>query len=727
MRQENSPGWTLTRIAQLRGVPMDAVRLQCALNEHGEHDDGAEAHAVVRRIVEYLGWPGVAVLAAPDRACLPLLVKTGSGEWGVLIDAAPGGGWILERNGVRLELEPKAVFAQVIQVFTPPVGQGAAQVGFAQQIRHALRKFRGTIAEAIAASFFINLITAVVSFFSLQVYDKVIPSRSMDTLEVMLMGVLLLIGLEWLMKQARSRVMDSAIAGIDAELSSEIFQRLLKVRLDRMPGSVGSLAGQLRGYEQVRAFYTASTLFSLVDLPAAVIFLAIICAVATPWLALVPLVMTVASIIFGILFRHRIKQLATNSIKESNMKTGLLVETVEGAETIKSSQGGWQFLSKWVGLCSRTIANDLRMRHTSEGLNYYLAASQQISYVCLVSLGAVFVTQGMMTMGGLIASSILGGKVLAAVMMVPNLMVQHAYARESINGIEAIYQLQTDNDGVSRPLTPTKLRGDYSLHGVAFAYPDSPPALRVTELQIRAGERVGILGPIGSGKSTMLKVIAGLYHPAQGRVLLDGLDISHIARESMSRQIGYLQQDHRLFQGTLRENLLVGVTDPGDDAIQEALRLTGLDQFVSAHPRGLELPIYEGGRGLSGGQKQLVAFTRMALNRPRILLLDEPTASMDDTLEHRCMQVLQSEAFAGCTLVVVTHKVALLPLVSRLVVLAGGQVLMDGPKDAVLDHLRQPKPVSQDTKLQTHEQVQSAAQANQVPVAAQYASGRMRS
>ncbi len=210
----------------------------------------------------------------------------------------------------------------------------------------------------------------------------------------------------------------------------------------------------------------------------------------------------------------------------------------------------------------------------------------------------------------------------------------------------------------------------------------------LTQLSIAPGERIAVLGPIGAGKSSLVRILSGLYHPREGRVLIDGLDLTQVSRHAINQQIGYLQQEHRLFQGSLRENLLIGLPDPGDEAILAAMRRTGMDRMVAAHPRGLELPIQEGGRGLSGGQKQLVAFTRLVLCNPSIYLLDEPTASMDDQQERQCLNVLREEAKAGKTMVLVTHKASILPLVSRVIVVVGSQIYRDGPRDEVLADLR---------------------------------------
>ncbi len=687
--EETSPlHWALSQLARQQGLPLDAVRLQAALKPM-EAPGRILQKQDIDRLARQLGWQKSKVLSRPDRAHLPLLVNSAQHGWGLLTDGLEGKQWTVRTSQGPVSTDDASDFKTIARLVPPDRSKLTGEDSFKTRLVSHLREFRGTIGEAITASLLINVLTAVVSFFSLQVYDKVIPSRNIDTLIVMFIGVIMLIGFEWLMKWARSQVMDRAVVGIDSRLSREVFERLLAVRLDQMPSSVGSLASQLRGYEQVRSFYTASTLFALVDVPAAIIFVIIIALIASPVLAFVPFFMAVVALSVGWLFRRRIQALAQSGVRESNMKTGLLVEAVEGAETIKAAQGGWRFLSKWIDLSSAAIGNDLKMRHTNDGLQYFLASIQQISYSCLVALGAWLVVQGNITMGALIASSILGGRVLAAVMMLPSLMVQHAHATAAADGIDGLYKLQTDHDPQVRPLTPGNLGGNYNVENVMFTYHrDAPPAVQVKQLQFKAGERVGILGPIGSGKSTLLKMLAGLYRPTQGRVLIDGLDMSHIAREALTRQVGYLQQDHRLFQGTLRENLLVGLPDPGDDVLKDVMSQTGLLQLVSAHPMGLDLPIFEGGKGLSGGQKQLLAFTRMVLARPNVMLLDEPTASMDDGLEARCLQVLQSPELANSTLLLVTHKMSLLPLVQRLVVVAQGRVVMDGPRDAVLAQLR---------------------------------------
>ncbi len=691
--------WALEKLAHAQGTAPDGLKLQASLQHLPEANDPLQLLPVVG---QRMGWGEPMVLDAPDRSQLPLLAHHPVLGWCVLADQDPLGRWVAltPKGSVAL---PGDQWARRAVLVPMQVGQGPLQTRseaapeerFEIQVAQTLRQYRGTLLEAIAASAFIGLLALMTSLYSMQVYDRVIPTRSEYTLVVLTAGVGLSILIELAMKYARSHVMDHVIVGLDNRLSRGIFQRLLQLRVDQLPPSVGSLASQMRGYEQVRSFYTASTLFTLVDLPLGILFLVVILFIGSPLVAAVPLIFAGLALYLGVRTRKRVDQLAKEGAAISNMKTGLLVEAVEGVETIKAGAGGWKFLSRWLSVNGQTIQNDLKMRHTTETVSYFSAGIQQVSYVLLVAAGAYEVMQGHMTMGALIGCSILSGRVLAPVMALPGLLVQSAHAKAAGEGLNKLYELKTDHHGVEQPLVPSHLRGHYTLEDVQFAYGSgnpmmpNPAAVLVPKLQIAAGERVAILGPIGAGKSTLLRLLSGLYHPQQGRVMIDGLDITQISREVVAREVGYLQQDHRLFQGTLRENLLIGMADPGDEAIIAAMNRTGMTRFVSAHPLGLSRPIAEGGKGLSGGQRQLVAFTRLILTNPDVLLLDEPTATMDDEQERVCLQALAQEANKGKTLVIVTHKPSVLPLVQRIIVVAGNRIVLDGPRDEILERIRQ--------------------------------------
>ncbi len=702
--------WALQRLAQLQGTHLAAAQLDAAFKALGHEPVALNDLAQICRALGTARCTPLRTQAVDANlpAQLPALAWSDQQGWGLVTDQLPTGEWVFEQDGLgsiawsnddaplehmaRVQLDAHKADA-ALQDDEQPGGV------FKKTLRAALKPYRGVLTEAALASVFINFLALGASLFSMQVYDRVIPSRSDHTLIILGLGVGLAIAIELAMKLARSHVMDRAVVGLDTRLSRTIFARLMAVRVDQLPGSVGTLASQLRGHEQVRSFYTASTLFTVVDLPMALLFAVMIAVVGSPLLVVVPLAFAVVSLLQGLLVRRRVDRLALEGAQATNRKTGLLVEAVESVETIKAGGGAWKFLARWQHIHHQTVQNDLRMRHTVENMSYLSAALQQISYAALVGCGALLVMQGDMTSGALIACSILSGRILSPVASLPNLWVQYAHAKAAIKGLEKLFELKTDNHQVERPITPQQLRGHFVFDHVEFAYPEAPPAIQIQQLEIKQGEHIGVLGPIGSGKSTFLRLLAGLYHPRTGRVLLDGLDVTQIHQQILSRHIAYLQQDTRLFEGTLRENLLIGLPDPGDDVLQQVLLRSGLIQWVSQHPRGLELPIYEGGRGLSGGQRQLLAFTRLLLCKPDVWLLDEPTASMDESQEQKCIQILQQEvkpvhsesidAKPRKTLVVVTHKASLLPLFDRIIILSGHQIVMDGPRDVVLAKLQQ--------------------------------------
>jgi ATP-binding cassette subfamily C protein LapB len=687
--------WAMQRLAQMQGGSLDMLSLNATA---AVLEQSAAPLQMLPLICHRMGLESPKMVKHPDQVHLPMLAYTPEVGWGVVVDRNARGQWVVmtPKGGKPVE-EAALKNATAILRLGPKVDLGfgfnffkqkSEKLTFFSHVQDALHLYRHELIEACLASAFIGFLALATSLFSMQVYDRVIPTRSEYTLVILSLGVLLSILIELAMKYARSHIMDYVIVGLDNRLSREIFNRLLLLRVDQIPASVGSLAGQMRGYEQVRGFYTASTLFTLIDLPLALVFLLVIMLIASPWVAVVPLVFGCVALVIGFSIRKKIMSQAKVGAALNNMKTGLLVEAVEGIETIKAGSGGWKFLSRWIGVNGNTIDSDLKMRSATESVGYLSATVQQLSYAGLVVAGSLVVMQGHMTMGALIASSILSGRILAPIMAIPGLLVQHAHAQAALEGLEKLYTLKTDHHGTDRPLVPSQIQGHFALQDIKFAYGDNPPALVIPKLEIQPQERIAVLGPIGAGKSTLLRLLSGLYHPQEGRVLLDHLDLAHISRQVVSQYVGYLQQDHRLFQGTLRENLLIGFPDPGDDALLNAMRRTGMDRFVASHPKGLDRAIMEGGKGLSGGQKQLVAFTRLVLCSPSVMLLDEPTATMDDEQERRCLQVLAQEAQAGKSMVIVTHKPSVLPLVSRIIVIAGNNIVMDGPRDTVLQQLQ---------------------------------------
>ena len=695
--------WAVSMMARIQGKTVDRLRLHEAVSNRQQElaalselpvDDLQVGdpkftqlwQKIVGSVVKIAGIDQIELQESPDAARLPALTWIPESGWGVIRNRTADNQWLLDFQGVMRAI-PVSQILPCIRIPFPKNEEGDHTNPAREMIRKEFLKQKSTFIESGFAGVLINLLALGVSLYSMQVYDRVIPTQGYSTLGVLTFGVAIALIFDIVIKFARSYLMESAITQMDSSLSRQIFARFLNVRLDQLPGSVGSLSGQLRGYETIRSFLSASTFYLFVDAPFGFFFILMIAIVGAPVVALVPLGFLLLAFAFGIVMRQKIETHATKSTDATNQKTGILVETIEGAETIKSGGGAWNALSKWIDTNDEALVHDMALRSISEKSNYLSAMLQQVSYIGLIATGAYLASEGNMTMGSLIACSILSGRAMGPVTQIPGLMVQAAHAKAALKNLERVFALESDNHAMERPLIPQSLKGQYHLERVHYAYPNAPKALLIQNLVIHPGEKVGVIGPVGAGKSTFLRILTGMHQAGEGRVLLDGLDIDQISRQFLSERIGYLQQDHRLFSGTLRENLLIGIPDPGDDVIRQVADRTGLLQVIANHPKGLDLMIAEGGKGLSGGQRQLVAFTRLLLSKPNVWLLDEPTASMDNATELRSMTALKTELRKEDTLVLVTHKPHLLAITNRIIVIAQHQVLMDGPRDEVLKKL----------------------------------------
>jgi ATP-binding cassette subfamily C protein LapB len=345
-------------------------------------------------------------------------------------------------------------------------------------------------------------------------------------------------------------------------------------------------------------------------------------------------------------------------------------------------------LSRWNNLSEDAIFDDIQIKHYSEMATYMAGFFQQVSYVAVVAMGAYLVsTTDQLTMGGLIATTILSGRVLSPISMLPNLLVQWGRTKISIEDLNNVYGLALDNEGVDKPLNPEALQPHFRCEHLKFAYGELSPVVNINALTIKHGEKVAILGTIGSGKSTLLKILAGLYHPTEGKVYLDNMDMHQISRNRLNEVIGYLPQHVKLISGTLRDNLLLGLVGINDEQIMKVASQTGLIHLINALPQGLDTPVPEGGESVSGGQKQMVALTRLILTEAKVLLLDEPTANMDDGTERQLIQTIQAKLTSEHSLIVVTHKPAHLALDDRIIVINAQGIVMDGPKESVLKQL----------------------------------------
>ena len=678
------------RAARLVGQPIAAARLDDLQRLLDQLDDGGDALQLLTELWHAAALEGTPHrLPAPTPAQLPFAAWSDERGWCLVQAHGAGGLWRGEdSSGTALAL---ARLDQMQCFALPPrSGTAGATPGALAMVRSALMKRKSVFTDAILATAMVTLLTMATSLFSMQVYDRVIPNQGFNTLWVLSVGVTLSIVLEFVLKQVRSRTVDLACNAVDHDLSEWFFQRMLGIRMEARPPSVGTLAAQVKGFEMVRGVLASTSLFALTDVPFAVIFLLMIGFVGG-WLVLVPIVALPVSLLAGLMFQRAIQRHTNLNLSASNRKAGLLVESVDGAESMKANSAEWTMLGRWSTLVNETGMAEQSIRHYAALSQNMTVVFQQLAYIAMVAAGAYMVAENQMTMGALLACSIVSNRVLAPIVQLPGVMVQWAHARAAIDGLDKIIRLPNEADTAHSALAPPDLEGSFRFERSRFSYgaPGSgnQVALDIERLDIKAGEKVGLIGAIGSGKSTLLKLTSGMYRAAEGKVYLGGIDLALLAPATVRETVGYLPQETRLFSGTLRENLLLGLADPGEAAILAAARRTGLIDLITGQPRGLALEISEGGRGVSGGQKQLIAVTRMLLARPRVWLLDEPTGAMDAKSEARIVALLGELASEGVTLIATTHKNALLPLLDRLVVMQGGRVVLDGPRDAVLAKL----------------------------------------
>jgi ATP-binding cassette subfamily C protein LapB len=561
--------------------------------------------------------------------------------------------------------------------------------------RNALDIFRQAIMErahflvvAAVATVIVNLLALATSLYSMQVYDRVVPRGAFATLWVLSIGAGGALLFDYILRMARSRLMEEESVRIDQEVSEFFFSRAMDVRLDARPPSIGTMAANLRGLENIRSLLSSSTLFLFADLPFAIFFIFIIYMLGGV-IAFVPLISFPISLVMALWFGHMIRADAKKAYISGNRKNGLLVETLDAAETIKANRGHWFMLKRWNNLLSELHRAELPMKNIQARATTVFGTAQQFTYIAMIAWGAIEVFHHNMTMGALIACSILSGRVNGPLVgQLPGIMVQWSFSRSSLEMLDGILKLPTERPDDVELIRPAHLSARLEFKGVVFAYPASRVALTLPMLTINPGERIGVIGGIGSGKSTLLRLAAGLYTPSQGIITLDHLDLGHIAEDALRQNIAYLAQDYRLINGTLRENLVLGLPDPGDTVLMEMAAKTGLLRLINSHPKGLDLAISEGGRGLSGGQRVLTGITRMLLSEPKLWLLDEPTANLDGETEARVLTALQSRLQPRATMILVTHKIQLLSLTERILVMSDGQIVMDGPRDLVLARLQ---------------------------------------
>lgn len=547
---------------------------------------------------------------------------------------------------------------------------------------------KSVVTKVFIASLFANILALITSFFSLQVYDRVIPNKSEETLWALLIGVMIAFTLEATLRIIRSHLLDFSGKKIDIQATSLLLRRLLSLRLKNDTPSPNHLSQMMRDFNSVREFFTEAAVGTLVDIPFTLLFIFVIYAIGgnVVWVSIIAMLFMILP---PILLRNKMMNIIKETLGSRTTASRLFNEVSYQLDVIKVTKSQRFFTQQWDDISEIIADISMRQRALVALLTQWAASIQQIAYVLTVSAAVYYAFEGKMTMGAIIAMSILVSRALAPVTRLSSLLVRWAQVKSSLKELDFIAESEQDDPIEQRKLRRENIKGFFEFRNVIYQYDkDAKPALQIQNLVIKPGEKIGILGPNGSGKSTFLRLLSGLQYPNSGEIKIDGIDIRQIFSNDIRNAISVINQEIQLFTGTLRQNLTFNNPTISDDKIMRVLSQTGLSNFLTAHPHGLDLMIKDGGKGLSVGQKQSVQLARMLLSDSKILLLDEPTASLDPNIEGSIINTLANFS-KDKTFITVTHRMPILAMVDRILVIADGYIIADGPRDEVLKRIQQ--------------------------------------
>lgn len=551
-----------------------------------------------------------------------------------------------------------------------------------------LRRSMGIYRDALLASLFISLFAVASPLFVMNVYDRVVPNAALETLWVLAIGMMVVLLFDFILKQLRASALDLAGKKSEVLLSAQIFQKLLNIKAESRPTSVGGFARNIQEFDSIRDFITSATIAAFIDVPLAVIFVVVIWLVAGP-LAYVPLGAGLIMLCYSLWIKRQMRKQVENGNRFASQKNAHLIEALNGIDTLKIAGAESQFQSKWEELVGSIASWNIAIRKLSTSVSTLNGFITQSSTVMLVLMGVYLIAEGQISMGGLVAAVMLTSRALVPFSQVALLATRYNQARAALTSLDEIMNLPDEK--LDQYMHRSHYKGELSFSQLSFAYPGSEQAaLQDVNLHIKAGEKVAIIGRIGAGKSTLEKLLLGFYTPQRGAIRMDGVDLNQISPADLRQKIGCLPQDATLFYGSIRDNITLGVPHIEDELIFRAAELSGVKQFTDQDPEGLDRQVGEKGQYLSGGQRQAVALARAMLFNPPVLIMDEPCSSMDAFSENLVKKSLKQVA-EDKTFILITHKMSMLDLVDRVIVLERGRVVADGPKQQVLQALREGK------------------------------------
>ena len=624
----------------------------------------------------------------------PAIVSLGEGGYCVVHEARDGDllVWRPERGEARWE--PRGDIegqfgGWLATVFGDPTRlRDASQPWHLRAREHwfwsELGKKRRHFGPVMTASVIVNLLAIALPLFSMNVYDRVIPNRAEATLWVLAIGVLIAFALDYALRKARTNVIDQIGRDLDIRLSQKIYSKILSAPLAERKGHTGNLVARVTEYASVREFFASTTITLVVDLVFLVLFVALIAWLAG-WLALVPLIAIAVMAVAGFRLQKQVVRAAQEAQADFGLQQTLLVESIAGIETLKSIAGEGAMLGRWRRLADVGSQSQQRLREITSTAVSLASTFQQVSNIALIVGGYYLFAEGKITMGAIIAIVMLSSRSLQPAGQLAFLLTRGEQSRQTLDSLQRLWEGSDERRMGSTSLPPTVREGHIKLEGVSFAYPDTPTnSLSGLDLTIAPGDRVAIVGRVASGKSTLGRLVCGLYQPSEGAILIDGIDSRQYRPQDLRTNFRFVPQDAELFSGTIKDNLLLGAPQASDDDLLDALRRIGADLFLSRDAGGFDRPVGESGSKLSGGQRSFLTLARALASPAKVLFFDEPTGAMDNQTEKLFVERLSQSLTPDQTLIISTHRSALFAICSRLVVLDSGKIVADGPRDEIL-------------------------------------------
>ena len=630
--------------------------------------------------ISLLALPSI-LLLENDRYCVLLNADFGKSEATVILPGLSDGETIISLEKLETEYTGNVIIIKPEYNFQNRIQKEVVIPTPKQWFWDTMKRNKDIYSQVVIASIFINLFVIATPLFTMNVYDRVLPNNALETLMVLFIGITIVMVFDVILTLLRTYFFGIASKRADVIMSNRIFDQLLNIKMEAKPASTGLFISRLQSFESVREFFTSATISALVDLPFVIIFVVLIFYIGGI-VAIVPIIALLINVLLSWIAQRKIKKIIEKSAKEDQIKQTTLIETVSGLEIVKNVRAQSRMKTHWEQSVDKTVYYSERGQFLSQSVTTITGFVNKFSNIVIVAAGVYLASKGEMTMGAIIATMMLNGRVLSPVSKIVGMIIKYDKTMLALDNIDELMKMPVEKEDkayISRP----NIHGNIELKDVDFSYKDQNfKTLKNINLEIKEGEKVAILGKIGSGKSTLLKVMLNLYEASSGSVLLDDTDTRQLDPIDLRRAVGVVPQEPFLFMGTIKDNITVGEQYATDEEIIRVAKIAGVDEFIGKHEAGFDLMVGERGEGLSGGEKQSVTLARALISDPNILMLDEPTNSMDRQTEKAFIKKLDT-IIEDKTLIVVTHKTSLLSLVDRVIIVENGEIVADGPKEEI--------------------------------------------